>query len=136
MAWLQHLSGQVVRIMLDYTDHVTFCTKLKDTLTEQKQWQEICHIQSKNCHDPALFICQLSARVLRNLCDLTDFIFTHTGNARSLKHLCRLRLREHLSRLRLRAPVFINFLPLPPLLKDYLRYKEFDVYSRGSMVNL
>ncbi|XP_029911918.1 dynein heavy chain 12, axonemal [Myripristis murdjan] len=100
--WLKHLSGQVVRIMLDYTDHVSFCTKLRDTLKEQKQWPEICHIQR---------------------------------NARSLKHLCRLRLREHLSHLRLRAPMFIGFLPLPPRLKDYLRYKEYDVYSRGSMVS-
>ncbi|XP_051280511.1 dynein axonemal heavy chain 12 isoform X2 [Dicentrarchus labrax] len=102
VSWLKHLSAQVVRIMLDYTDHVSFCTKLKDTLEEQKQWLEICHIQR---------------------------------NARSLKHLCRLRIREHLSRLRLRAPVFINFLPLPTRLKDYLRYKEFDVYSRGTMFN-
>ncbi|XP_076598002.1 dynein axonemal heavy chain 12 [Chaetodon auriga] len=102
VAWLRHLSAQVVLIMLDYTDHVSFCTKLKDALEEQKQWPEICHIQR---------------------------------NARSLKHLCRLRIREHLTRLRLRGQVFINFLPLPPRLKDYLRYKEFDVYSRGSMVN-
>ncbi|KAE8293584.1 Ankyrin repeat and SOCS box protein 14 [Larimichthys crocea] len=99
VAWLKHLSAQVVRIMLDYTDHVSFCTKLKDTLEEQKQWPEICHIQR---------------------------------NARSLKHLCRLQIREHLSRLRLRAPVFISFLPLPPRLKDYLRYKEYDVFSQGS----
>ncbi|KAF7210629.1 dynein axonemal heavy chain 12 [Nothobranchius furzeri] len=101
VSWLKHLSAQVVRIMLDYTDHVSFCPKLKETLQEQKQWPEICHI-------------------LRN--------------ARSLKHLCRLQIREHLNCLRLRAPVFINFLPLPPRLKDYLRFKEFDVYSRGSMV--
>uniref|UniRef100_A0A3Q3CJJ1 Ankyrin repeat and SOCS box containing 14b n=1 Tax=Haplochromis burtoni TaxID=8153 RepID=A0A3Q3CJJ1_HAPBU len=101
VSWLKHLSAQVVRIMLDYTDHVSFCTKLKDTLQEQKQWPEICHIQR---------------------------------NVRSLKHLCRLRIREHLKRLRLRAPAFINFLPLPPRLKDYLRYKEFDIYSRGSMI--
>ncbi|XP_032376487.1 dynein heavy chain 12, axonemal [Etheostoma spectabile] len=102
VSWLKQVSAQVVRIMLDYTDHVSFCTKLKETLEEQKQWLEICHIQK---------------------------------NTRSLKHLCRLRIRDHLSHLRLRAPVFINFLPLPPRLKDYLRYKEFDVYSRGSIVN-
>uniref|UniRef100_A0A3Q3KD36 SOCS box domain-containing protein n=1 Tax=Monopterus albus TaxID=43700 RepID=A0A3Q3KD36_MONAL len=100
VSWLKHLSAQVVRIMLDYTSHVSFCTKLEDTLKQQKQWPEIFHIQR---------------------------------NARSLKHLCRLRIREHLKCLRLRSPVFINFLPLPPSLKDYLHYKEFDVYSRGSM---
>lgn len=48
VSWLRHLSAQVVRIMLDYTDYVSFCTKLKETLEEQKQWLEICHIQSKN----------------------------------------------------------------------------------------
>ncbi|KAG7247457.1 hypothetical protein CRUP_009784, partial [Coryphaenoides rupestris] len=101
--WLRQLSGQVVRMMLDYTDHVSFCTKLTDTLQEQKQWEEICHIQR---------------------------------NARSLKHLCRLRIRGHLSQLRLRSPVFIGYLPLPPRLRDYLRYKEYDVYSRGSIVGL
>ncbi|XP_029291946.1 dynein heavy chain 12, axonemal isoform X1 [Cottoperca gobio] len=102
VSWLKHLSAQVVRMMLDYTDHVSFCTKLKEALEEQKQWQEICHIQR---------------------------------NPRGLKHLCRLRIRQHLSHLRLRSPVFISFLPLPPRLKDYIRYKEYDVYSRGSMVN-
>lgn len=101
VSWLKHLSAQVVRIMLDYTDHVSFCTKLKETLREHKQWSDICHVQS---------------------------------NARSLKHLCRLRIREHLTHLRLRAPVFISYLPLPPRLQDYLRYKEFDVYGRGSIV--
>uniref|UniRef100_A0A3P9JW38 Ankyrin repeat and SOCS box containing 14b n=1 Tax=Oryzias latipes TaxID=8090 RepID=A0A3P9JW38_ORYLA len=100
-SWLKHLCAQVVCTMLDYTDHVSFCRKLEQTLKEQKQWHEICHIQR---------------------------------NARSLKHLCRLRIREHLTFLRLKAPCFINFLPLPPRLKDYLRYKEFDVYSRGSVV--
>eukprot|EP00066_Takifugu_rubripes_P011581 XP_011600847.1 PREDICTED: ankyrin repeat and SOCS box protein 14 [Takifugu rubripes] len=100
VSWLTHLSAQVVRIMLDYTDHVCFCTKLKETLEDQKQWLEICEIQR---------------------------------NARSLKHLCRLRIRERLSQLRLKAPVFISFLPLPASLKDYLRFKEYDIYSRGSM---
>lgn len=100
VSWLRHLSGQVVRIMLDYTDNVSFCTKLKETLQEQKQWPEICDIQR---------------------------------NVRSLKHLCRLHIREHLCRLRLKSPYFINFLPLPSRLKEYLRYKEYDVYNRGIM---
>uniref|UniRef100_A0A9J7YQJ4 Ankyrin repeat and SOCS box containing 14b n=1 Tax=Cyprinus carpio carpio TaxID=630221 RepID=A0A9J7YQJ4_CYPCA len=98
--WLKHISAQVVRIMLDYVDHVTLCSKLKSVLVEQKQWPEICKIQE---------------------------------NARSLKHLCRLKIRDCLGRLRLRAPVFISFLPLPTSLKDYIRYKEYDIYSRGSM---
>lgn len=98
--WLKHISDQVVRIMLDYVDHVTLCSKLKSVLVDQQQWAEICKIQE---------------------------------NARSLKHLCRLKIRECLGRLRLRAPVFISFLPLPASLKDYIRYKEYDIYSRGSI---
>lgn len=48
MSWLKHLSAQVVLIMLDYTDHVSFCTKLRDTLEEQRQWTEICQVQREN----------------------------------------------------------------------------------------
>ena len=45
--WLRQLSGQVVRTMLEYTDQVALCVKLRDTLQEQKQWGEICHMQSE-----------------------------------------------------------------------------------------
>ncbi|KAG2471216.1 ASB14 protein, partial [Polypterus senegalus] len=45
LSWLKHLSGKVVRTMLDYVDHVRFCSKLKTVLVEQKQWPEICYIQ-------------------------------------------------------------------------------------------
>lgn len=55
--------------MLDYTDHVPFCTKLKETLMEQKQWLEICQIQSENCRDPVLVIfLPVRNRVLMTLC--------------------------------------------------------------------
>ncbi|XP_076839752.1 dynein axonemal heavy chain 12 [Brachyhypopomus gauderio] len=101
--WLKQTTGQVVRTMLDYVDHVTFCSKLKSVMVEQKQWPEICKIQ---------------------------------GNARRLKHLCRLKIRECLGRLRLRAPVFISFLPLPSSLKDYIRFNEYDIYSRGSTAKI
>ncbi|KAG7250037.1 hypothetical protein CRUP_009729, partial [Coryphaenoides rupestris] len=109
--WLKQLSGQVVRMMLDYTDHVSFCTKLTDT----------CRSRSSGRRSVTF-----------------NFFTVHSvsGNARSLKHLCRLRIRGHLSQLRLRSPVFIGYLPLPPRLRDYLRYKEYDVYSRGSIVGL
>ncbi|XP_053500152.1 dynein axonemal heavy chain 12 [Ictalurus furcatus] len=103
VSWLKDFTGQVVRILLDYVDHVSFCSKLKSILAEQKQWPEICKIQE---------------------------------NTRSLKHLCRLKIRECLGRLRLRAPVFISFLPLPNTLKDYIRFKEYDIYSKGSMAEL
>lgn len=56
-----------------------------------------------------------------------------TANVRSLKHLCRLRIRERLRSLRLKSPVFLTYLPLPNSLKDYLRFKEYDLYGRGSV---
>lgn len=31
--------------MMDYVDHVTFCSKLKAVLMEQKQWPDICKVQ-------------------------------------------------------------------------------------------
>ncbi|XP_072296117.1 dynein axonemal heavy chain 12 [Eucyclogobius newberryi] len=42
---LRYLTGHVVRVLLDYVDHVTFCSKLKAALTESKEWPEICAIQ-------------------------------------------------------------------------------------------
>ncbi|XP_054866379.1 dynein axonemal heavy chain 12 isoform X1 [Amphiprion ocellaris] len=99
VSWLKHLSGHVVRILLDYMDHVTLCSKLKAAVMEQKQWPEICRLQE---------------------------------NARCLQHLCRLRIRRCLGRLRLRSPVFISFLPLPPRLKDYILYREYDLWGRQS----
>ncbi|XP_072239179.1 dynein axonemal heavy chain 12 [Leuresthes tenuis] len=44
VSWLKHLSGHVVRVLLDYVDHVTLCSKLKAALMEQKQWPDICRI--------------------------------------------------------------------------------------------
>lgn len=117
--------------MLDYTDHVSFCTKLKETLREHKQWSDICHVQSKSYLKTSEVIAEVHSDLyVQFLIRLSSA----SGNARSLKHLCRLRIREHLTHLRLRAPVFISYLPLPPRLQDYLRYKEFDVYGRGSIV--
>ncbi|XDV51187.1 hypothetical protein PO909_020113, partial [Leuciscus waleckii] len=97
VSWLKHLTGNVVRIMLDYVDHVTICSKLKALLMEQKQWAEICRIQE---------------------------------NVRGLQHLSRLKIRACLGRLRLRAPVFMSFLPLPDRLKQYILYREYDLYAQ------
>ncbi|XP_040889094.1 dynein heavy chain 12, axonemal-like [Toxotes jaculatrix] len=99
VSWLKHLSGHVVRVLLDYVDHVTLCSKLKAAVMEQQQWTEICRLQE---------------------------------NARCLQHLCRLRIRRCLGRLRLRSPTFMSFLPMPGRLKDYILYREYDLYGRRS----
>ncbi|KAH0514870.1 Ankyrin repeat and SOCS box protein 14 [Microtus ochrogaster] len=99
LSWLQHLSGKVVRVLLDYVDQVQICSKLKAVLEKQKLWPEI------------------------------HLILT---NPRSLKHLCRLKIRKCMGRLRLRCPVFMSFLPLPNRLKAYVLYKEYDLYGQES----
>lgn len=47
LSWLQHLSGKVVRVMLDYVDQVQICSKLKSVLEKQKLWSEIHFILSE-----------------------------------------------------------------------------------------
>ncbi|XP_077181605.1 ankyrin repeat and SOCS box protein 14 isoform X1 [Paroedura picta] len=100
VAWLKHLSGKIVRVMLDYVDHIRLCSKLQGVLQEQKLWPEI------------------------------NTILT---NVRPLKHLCRLKIRKCLGRLRLRCPVFLTFLPLPNRLKEFILYKEYDLYGEGNL---
>ncbi|XP_059571982.1 ankyrin repeat and SOCS box protein 14 [Alligator mississippiensis] len=99
LSWLRHLSGKVVRVMLDYIDHVNICGKLKPVLKEQELWPEI------------------------------ESMIT---NPRTLKHLCRLKIRKCMGRLRLRCPVFMTFLPLPNPLKEYILFKEYDLYGQGN----
>ncbi|XP_039627215.1 dynein heavy chain 12, axonemal-like isoform X1 [Polypterus senegalus] len=60
LSWLKHLSGKVVRTMLDYVDHVRFCSKLKTVLVEQKQWPEICYIQENP--RSLMHLCRLKIR--------------------------------------------------------------------------
>ncbi|KAM9364896.1 dynein axonemal heavy chain 12 [Pholidichthys leucotaenia] len=70
VSWLKYLSGHVVRVLLDYVDHVTLCSKLKEALMEQKEWNEICSLQE-------------NTRCLKHLCRL-----------RIRRSLGRLRLRS------------------------------------------
>ncbi|KAJ8261846.1 hypothetical protein GJAV_G00159130 [Gymnothorax javanicus] len=44
VSYLKHLSGSVVRILLDYVSHVPICSKLKLILEKQREWPEICEI--------------------------------------------------------------------------------------------
>lgn len=37
----------MVRVLLDYLDHVTLCSKLKAVLAEQEQWADICRVQGE-----------------------------------------------------------------------------------------
>ncbi|XP_036593487.1 ankyrin repeat and SOCS box protein 14 isoform X1 [Trichosurus vulpecula] len=100
LPWLQHLSGKVIQVMLDYVDRVQICSKLRTVLQEQASWSEINSVLT---------------------------------NPRSLKHLCRLKIRKCMGRLRLRCPVFMSFLPLPNRLKEYVLFREYDLYGQGCL---
>ncbi|XP_034033229.1 ankyrin repeat and SOCS box protein 15-like [Thalassophryne amazonica] len=54
---LVHLSGSVVRILLDYVNHVNICSKLRRVLEKQPEWPQISDILN-------------SPRSLRHLCRL------------------------------------------------------------------
>ncbi|XP_027023613.2 dynein axonemal heavy chain 12 [Tachysurus fulvidraco] len=78
--------------------------------------------------DHVRFCCKMKATLMEQkqwpeICKIQE-------NARCLQHLCRLTIRRCLGRLRLRAPVFMSFLPLPKCLKDYILYREYDLYRQ------
>uniref|UniRef100_A0A8C9TX22 Ankyrin repeat and SOCS box containing 15 n=1 Tax=Scleropages formosus TaxID=113540 RepID=A0A8C9TX22_SCLFO len=100
---LKHLTGTVVRVLLDYVGHVSICSKLKLTLEKHKEWPEIADI---------------------------------LGNPRSLKHLCRLVIRRQMSVKTLCDISTMESSPLPPRIKDYLLYKEYDLYSQNIAINV
>ncbi|XP_031724169.1 ankyrin repeat and SOCS box protein 15-like [Anarrhichthys ocellatus] len=54
---IMHLSGRVVRTLLDYVSHVHICSKLRLLLERQREWPDICDIL-------------YSPRSLRHLCRL------------------------------------------------------------------
>lgn len=91
---IAHLSGRVVRILLDYVKHIHICSKLRLLLEKQKEWSDVCHI----------------------LC-----------SPRSLRHLCRLEIRQRLTLKRLNKPEIMNV--FPPRLKSFILYQELDLYS-------
>ncbi|KAM6091262.1 ankyrin repeat and SOCS box protein 15 isoform 2-T7 [Theristicus caerulescens] len=52
-------------------------------------------------------------------------------NPRPLKHLCRLKIRKLLGLKRLQKLSSMKKFPLPPVLKNYILYKEYDLYGKG-----
>ncbi|NWU96399.1 ASB15 protein, partial [Upupa epops] len=52
-------------------------------------------------------------------------------NPRPLKHLCRLKIRKLLGLRRLQKLSSMEKFPLPPVLKNYILYKEYDLYEKG-----
>ncbi|XP_056604831.1 ankyrin repeat and SOCS box protein 15b [Triplophysa dalaica] len=51
-------------------------------------------------------------------------------NPRRLKHLARLVIRRQMMLRRLNDPEFMSTVPFPPALKNFLLYKEYDIYGQ------
>nr|XP_003221372.1 PREDICTED: ankyrin repeat and SOCS box protein 15 isoform X2 [Anolis carolinensis] len=51
-------------------------------------------------------------------------------NPRPLKHLCRLKIRKYMGLESTQKALSMKKLPLPPVLKAYILYKEYDLYGR------
>ncbi|XP_067347339.1 ankyrin repeat and SOCS box protein 15b isoform X2 [Channa argus] len=96
VSWLTYLVGSVVRMLLDYVNHVNICPNLKHILERRPEWNEISDILSK---------------------------------PRCLQHLCRLVIRSHMSLRTLNDPEAMAAVSFPPRLKNYLTYKEYDLYA-------
>ncbi|XP_012383706.1 ankyrin repeat and SOCS box protein 14 [Dasypus novemcinctus] len=60
LSWLQHLSGKVVRVLLDYVDRVQICSKLKTVLQKQGLWSEIHFLLTNPCS--LKHLCRLKIR--------------------------------------------------------------------------
>ncbi|XP_035283154.1 ankyrin repeat and SOCS box protein 15-like [Anguilla anguilla] len=70
LSYMKHLSGSVVRILLDYVSHVPICSKLKLILEKQREWPEICEILGNP--RPLKHLCRLVIRkqmTSKRLCD-------------------------------------------------------------------
>ncbi len=122
--WMAHLTGRVVLTLLDYVSHVHICSKLQHILERQEEWPDICDILSKtpvshSCHSKPVW-------------DTTNhfFVYLVLGNPRSLKHQARLVIRRRMTLRRLNDPELMSTVPFPPALKNFLLYKEYDIYGR------
>ncbi|KAM9216314.1 ankyrin repeat and SOCS box protein 15 [Dugong dugon] len=63
--WMKHLVGSVVRVLIDYMDHVPLCAKLKSALEVQREWPEIRQILENPCS--LKHLCRLKIRRLMGL---------------------------------------------------------------------
>ncbi|XP_067284200.1 ankyrin repeat and SOCS box protein 15b [Pseudorasbora parva] len=74
-------------------------------------------------------ICSKLTRILErrdewpNICDVLR-------TPQPLKHQVRMVIRRHMTLRRLNDPEFMSAAPFPPALKNFLLYKEYDVYGQ------
>ncbi|XP_043093793.1 ankyrin repeat and SOCS box protein 15-like [Puntigrus tetrazona] len=74
-------------------------------------------------------ICSKLQRILERQEEWLD-ICDVLRNPRSLKHQARLVIRGCMTLRRLNDPEIMSTVPFPPALKNFLLYKEYDIYGR------
>uniref|UniRef100_A0A8C4RJA8 Ankyrin repeat and SOCS box containing 15b n=1 Tax=Erpetoichthys calabaricus TaxID=27687 RepID=A0A8C4RJA8_ERPCA len=60
VTWLSHITGKIIRTLLDYVDFAPICAKLRPSLENQKEWKEICSIVGNP--RPLKHLCRLVIR--------------------------------------------------------------------------
>lgn len=106
VSWLMNLVGRVVSVLLEYVGQVSLCGKLRKLLEKHKEWP----------HSPS---------VMRSLSPgYKPSCSVCPGNPRSLAHLSRVVIRKHLSCSGLMS------VHLPNRLRDYLLFKDSDLYAK------
>ncbi|XP_076861630.1 ankyrin repeat and SOCS box protein 15b [Brachyhypopomus gauderio] len=76
-------------------------------------------------------ICSRLRKILEGQKEWTE-IYHILRNPCSLQHLCRLVIREKMPLRTLNNPEVMATVHFPPTLKNYLIYKELDLYDRGT----
>nr|XP_043878566.1 ankyrin repeat and SOCS box protein 15b isoform X1 [Solea senegalensis] len=70
VSWLEHLVGSVVRLLLDYVNHVNICHNLRRLLEKTPEWDELSDILSRP--RPLQHFCRLVIRGHMSLRVLND----------------------------------------------------------------
>ncbi|TKS90670.1 Ankyrin repeat and SOCS box protein 15 [Collichthys lucidus] len=77
-------------------------------------------------------ICPNLKRILKKTPEW-DEISDILRKPRSLQHLCRLVIRDHMQLRTLNDPKAMAAVPFPPRLKNYVTYRDFDLYGHLSL---
>ncbi|XP_072311016.1 ankyrin repeat and SOCS box protein 15b [Eucyclogobius newberryi] len=75
-----------------------------------------------------VYLCPKLQKMLKDRPEWEE-ISSILGSPRPLQHLCRLVIRGHIPPKTLNNPGAMSEVPLPPRVKNYLTYKEYDLYG-------
>ncbi|KAM9467900.1 ankyrin repeat and SOCS box protein 15b [Clarias gariepinus] len=120
------ISAQSYTATGDTGNKVTFCDFISVTWLKHLVGRVVRSLLDYVKHIP---ICPKLQQILEmqkewpEICDILR-------NPRTLQHLCRLVIRKKINLRRLNNPRFMGVLSFPSALKNYLIYKEYDLYGK------